>query len=41
MMTNAWVVNYDDDYIVNQFATENSFVGSRAKCPDCGIWRLS
>jgi ribosomal protein L18 len=33
MMTNAWVVNYDDDYIVNQFATENSFVRITGKMP--------
>ncbi|NMB12079.1 MAG: hypothetical protein GX977_07315, partial [Firmicutes bacterium] len=31
--TNAWVVNYHDDYIINDFATENSFMRITSKMP--------
>ncbi len=33
ILSDAWVVNYDDDYIVNRFATENSFVRITGKMP--------
>ncbi|NMB11635.1 MAG: hypothetical protein GX977_05050, partial [Firmicutes bacterium] len=31
--TDAWVVYYDDDYIINDFATENSFMRITSKMP--------
>src|SRR5690606_32101344 len=33
ILTNALDVNYDDDYIINKFSTENSFVRSAFKFP--------
>ena len=31
--TDAWVVHYDDDYIINDFETENSFMRITSKMP--------
>ncbi|NMB12540.1 MAG: hypothetical protein GX977_09660, partial [Firmicutes bacterium] len=31
--TDAWVVHYDDEYIINDFATENSFIRITGKMP--------
>ncbi|NMB13262.1 MAG: hypothetical protein GX977_13390, partial [Firmicutes bacterium] len=31
--TDAWVVHYNDDYIINDFATENSFMRITSKMP--------